>query len=655
MSDAGRVHRLTRRHHRWSGEKRLPKIECLKHVDDLNVRRRLLRMDQLSLAQFLSPECNVFDLKVESLDESWNLRRPRIGSRATQQVKIDHSRQNHEFAWIDALATAYQLQHEQRPLEATALYEAALRVKTGCKRTSQFDPAHFFDTGDVIGDFLSRARKFARTVARSDRLTANIVRASLHRLAGQNEMAYGLISDSFEMIGCPAPDCFRTGSEVQTSRGNGSRSPAGEDSDQLNHSAESTPASASSEERRQLHRIATRVTQNGQTPMDQIAGACQLLTQWDSPREVRMAGLLYPLISRDPVREDLAAQAKIRKQIGSTASELAERAAGVCTARLLPNLSDREVEEISRRFLNTDRVDGGVCELLAATLLNSMENDNANTDGSTRMMTGLMPHVSDAAYEYYTNSELGLGLPKETHRLAKDHFLSRLADEPLSRSPCRHAFVHDILPPRYFAEMLRWLPPAGSYRLARGDKQYETECVRLVGVPGRRYDLWLTRKARSVNSSTRQLDMDLRRRFWRSLTQWLTSRPVMDALQTKAVTKKRRVKVKNLEANLRLVREVDAAYVRPHLDRPYKMLTLVFYLPNDEPNRTTLGTSLYRVSGSRPPKLDSTGAFEANSVLILPRTRDAVHGVEPHKCGTRNTLHLYLEDLTLKRELGRGK
>jgi len=49
------------------------------HVPDPVVRRRLLRFDQVALAQHLSPDVNTHGLRVKVLDHSWNHRGPWAG------------------------------------------------------------------------------------------------------------------------------------------------------------------------------------------------------------------------------------------------------------------------------------------------------------------------------------------------------------------------------------------------------------------------------------------------------------------------------------------------------------------------------------------------------------------------------------------------
>jgi hypothetical protein len=99
-----------------------------------------------------------------------------------------------------------------------------------------------------------------------------------------------------------------------------------------------------------------------------------------------------------------------------------------------------------------------------------------------------------------------------------------------------------------------------------------------------------------------------------------------------------------LQMAIRLVQETDAAYIPPHLDMKHKRLTIVFYLSGCE-RAASQGTSLYEVDAVKcVPNLRKTIPFTPNSALVLPRTEDSWHGVEPHLIsGPRTTLHLYLQ------------
>lgn len=67
-------------------------VEYLSHVRDPQLRRQLLKNDQISLVRLLSPEVNTCGVKVKTLHEAWNFRGTRNHRQLDQPVKIDHRR-----------------------------------------------------------------------------------------------------------------------------------------------------------------------------------------------------------------------------------------------------------------------------------------------------------------------------------------------------------------------------------------------------------------------------------------------------------------------------------------------------------------------------------------------------------------------------------
>jgi len=67
-----------------------PEIECLAHLPDPALRRKLLLMDQLSMVQLLSPQVNICDLDLKILDESWNFRGSGSGRPPPPDIKMNH-------------------------------------------------------------------------------------------------------------------------------------------------------------------------------------------------------------------------------------------------------------------------------------------------------------------------------------------------------------------------------------------------------------------------------------------------------------------------------------------------------------------------------------------------------------------------------------
>ena len=114
---------LSERNFRWAGETPLPYVTILNHIPDSEVRRRLLNMDQISLAELLSPEVNLFALSVVSLDYSWNHSGSRQARNNRELVKILHT---HALKWMthaDLLARAFSMKHGGETKLARQIYD----------------------------------------------------------------------------------------------------------------------------------------------------------------------------------------------------------------------------------------------------------------------------------------------------------------------------------------------------------------------------------------------------------------------------------------------------------------------------------------------------------------------------------------------------
>lgn len=104
---------LTLGHHRMGDA--IPLLEppaYLAHITDDKTLRRLLKMDQISLAQLLSPDVNVLGLNFILLDDVWNARKPARLQAARQTIKINHAPENRSNAWSLLIAEAEAIAQE---------------------------------------------------------------------------------------------------------------------------------------------------------------------------------------------------------------------------------------------------------------------------------------------------------------------------------------------------------------------------------------------------------------------------------------------------------------------------------------------------------------------------------------------------------------
>lgn len=90
-----------------------PQVDCLSHIADPDLRRKLLFMDQLSMVQYLSPEVNLCGVDCKILDESWNYRGSKSGRPPPADLKVSHHpdlRKRHFSRDLAIAAMRYQSQ-----------------------------------------------------------------------------------------------------------------------------------------------------------------------------------------------------------------------------------------------------------------------------------------------------------------------------------------------------------------------------------------------------------------------------------------------------------------------------------------------------------------------------------------------------------------
>lgn len=119
--------RLTREHFDIASKEAPPEPEFLAHVDDPEIRRKLLFMDQTSMVRIFSPEVNLFDLEHRILDESWNYRGKQGGGQPAQPVKLDHHPALRKmFFRRDLVAAGMRYQNQGGITRALEIFEALL-------------------------------------------------------------------------------------------------------------------------------------------------------------------------------------------------------------------------------------------------------------------------------------------------------------------------------------------------------------------------------------------------------------------------------------------------------------------------------------------------------------------------------------------------
>jgi hypothetical protein len=114
---------LTAQHFFAASQADVPRPEFLAHIDDAELRARLLFMDQVSLVRMLSPDVNVFDLKVRILDERWNFRGCSDNRVAPHEVRINHHPDLRKVIGDDVMRVADRYRQAGLHERALEIYE----------------------------------------------------------------------------------------------------------------------------------------------------------------------------------------------------------------------------------------------------------------------------------------------------------------------------------------------------------------------------------------------------------------------------------------------------------------------------------------------------------------------------------------------------
>jgi len=104
----------------------VPKVDCLAHIADPELRRKLLFMDQTSMVQLLSPEVNKFGLDLRILDESWNFRGATGDRKLKQPLKVDHQPALRNVLGRDIVNSAIRYQSSGNADRALAILDGLL-------------------------------------------------------------------------------------------------------------------------------------------------------------------------------------------------------------------------------------------------------------------------------------------------------------------------------------------------------------------------------------------------------------------------------------------------------------------------------------------------------------------------------------------------
>ena len=218
------------------------------------------------------------------------------------------------------------------------------------------------------------------------------------------------------------------------------------------------------------------------------------------------------------------------------------------------------------------------------------------------------------------------------------HVSERIKAAKIEREPFPHFVVDHVFPDDFYRDLLAHLPVEEEY----------------VSPDAYRFGLDLD------DSGLARLIAD-RKAFWDEFCGWLRAKPFLVAAASQVYSDLNirffgRENV-DMESSASLARSKAGFVLGPHTDLPHRILTLVFFLAEDDGN-WELGTSIYQ---SREPDFTCAGGphyglenfrklatmrFLPNTVFGFLKTDQSFHGVEPwiDTNIVRNTLQYEIHD-----------
>lgn len=214
----------------------------------------------------------------------------------------------------------------------------------------------------------------------------------------------------------------------------------------------------------------------------------------------------------------------------------------------------------------------------------------------------------------------------------EEQVIYQIANAPIRDYPYPHFYVEQVFPDDFYAQLrANW--PDSSSLVSLPDTGRVSK-----GVYKERFVLPLT------EAGLNKLSED-RRAFWTELADWLMAYRFLAAMVEKFdrhVNKRFGQELRHckFQADALVVRDHTNYNIGPHTDAPHRLLSLLFYCPDNDDMRS-LGTSIYvprdpefhckggpHYQHSRFQKI-KTMEYKPNSLFAFFKTDNSFHGVEP--------------------------
>lgn len=217
---------------------------------------------------------------------------------------------------------------------------------------------------------------------------------------------------------------------------------------------------------------------------------------------------------------------------------------------------------------------------------------------------------------------------------ARMHALYQITNSPVRPWPHKHLMIENVFPDDFYAELRRCMPEQGAYtplaktgKVAKGDYEMRAGFLlneeHLSRVPARVARFWTGLFGEVLNAEFADVLMERH------------AADVRDRLEREGA-----VLAEPPRRDMILVRDGTSDGVKIHTSDPKNLLTLLFYLPEDE-RYVECGTTLYwpkdrdmRCWGGPHHELEGfdpvwTMPYRPNSLFMFVKTDDSFHGVKP--------------------------
>lgn len=211
------------------------------------------------------------------------------------------------------------------------------------------------------------------------------------------------------------------------------------------------------------------------------------------------------------------------------------------------------------------------------------------------------------------------------------HLAYRIGNAPILQFPFPHIYVENVFPQDFYRKLREHLPP----------KEHFSTLHALKRVKGAYPD---TRLVLLLEPARVEALDEPYRSFWHEVGAWLLGGQFASMVLSKFShfldQRFGDARSQAFDNEAMLVQDYSTYNLTPHTDRPSKVISFLFYLPEDD-SLAHLGTSIYLPKDRRQvsdgtdhlPReafdLLTTMPFRPNTLFGFVKTPNAFHGVEP--------------------------